>query len=149
MGIPDKINNTGIPGIERLIPQKPPFVMIDRLVAAGLNTATGELAIRNENIFSDNGYLREPGLMEFMAQTAAAYTGYRKIASNEAVTEGYIGSVKNLEIFFLPPTGSLIFSEIIIENEIAGYTIITAKVRFRDDIIASCEMRILNAQTNT
>lgn len=145
MGIPDKIDNIGMPLIDALIPQKPPFVMIDRLVQAGDNSAIGELRVNSSNVLADNGYLREPGLVEFMAQTAAAYTGYRKIKKNEAVTEGYIGSVKNLEISALPPVGSLIKAEINIDNEIVGYTLVSAKVRLNDTVIASCELRILNS----
>lgn len=145
MGIPDKIDDAGMPGIEALIPQKPPFVMIDRLVHAGDNSAVGELRVNSTNELADNGYLRESGLIEFMAQTAAAYTGYRKIKENEAVTEGYIGSVKNLEILTLPPVDSLIKAEINIDNEIVGYTLVSAKVWLEDEVIASCELRILNS----
>ncbi len=99
LGIPDKIEDAGMPGIDSLIPQKPPFVMIDRLVHVGENSAIGELRVNSANVLADNGFLREPGLIEFMAQTAAAYTGYRKINEDEVVKEGYIGSVKNQENF--------------------------------------------------
>ena len=145
MGIPDKIEDAGMPGIDSLIPQKPPFVMIDRLVHVGENSAIGELRVNSTSVLADDEYLHEPGLIEFMAQTAAAYTGYRQINENEAVKEGYIGSVKNLEISALPPVGSLIRAEINIDNEIVGYTLVSARVYLEDAVIASCELRILNS----
>ncbi len=129
--------------IQDLIPHRPPIVMIDRLVSAGNNAATGELAIRETNLFCQNGIFRETGMIEFIAQTAAALTGYRKRINHLAVSEGYIGAVKNLVIHELPPVGAVLRSEIIIENEIVGYTIITGRVYFEKKLLAECEMRIL------
>jgi len=43
----------------------------------------------------------------------------------------------------LPPVPSTLHAEIRIENEIVGYTILSAKVRLGDKVLASCEMRIL------
>lgn len=133
-----------IPGIEKLIPQKPPFVMIDKLLTVGENCASGELTVRSDNILCSEGFLREPALIEFMAQTAAAYTGYRRSILNENISGGYIGLIKDLLISSLPPLNSVIKSEITIENEIIGYTLICAKVRLDDNVIAECGMRILN-----
>jgi len=132
-----------IPDIDKLIPQKHPFVMIDRLVSAGDNTASGELTVRSDNVLYNKGFLREPGIMEFMAQTAAAYTGFRRMGRQEKVAEGYIGAIKNIIIYSLPPLNSVIYSEIIIENEIVGYTLVRARVTMEGAVIAECEMRIL------
>jgi predicted hotdog family 3-hydroxylacyl-ACP dehydratase len=126
-----------------LIPQRPPMVMIDALVFAVENTAKGQLLIRESNLFCRNGILQEPGLIEFIAQTAAAYTGYKNKSGNGNVAEGYIGAIKNLVIYNLPSADTLIQSEIIIENEIIGYTIITGRVKQDEKLLASCEMRII------
>lgn len=126
-----------------LIPQRPPMQMIDRLEYADERSAMGRLFVRESNIFCDNGLLRESGLIEFIAQTAAAYTGYRNKINNSVVGEGYIGAVKNLTIANLPPVNTEIRCEIILENEIMGFTIITGKVSLEGNVIATCEMRIL------
>ena len=63
--------------IQDLIPQRPPMVMIDKLTEAGEISATGELKVHESNLFCENGLFRETGLIEFIAQTAAAFTGYR------------------------------------------------------------------------
>ena len=49
----------------------------------------------------DSGYFTEGGLMENMAQTAAARAGYLAKAENKPVSGGYIGAVKDFEVFFL------------------------------------------------
>ena len=129
--------------ISELIPQKPPAVMIDDLLNCSSKTATGQLTIRESNIFVHKGCLQEAGIVEFMAQTAAAYTGYRNKMAKEPFAEGYIGAIKNLVIYKLPAANTTIQSEITIDNEIMGYTIISGKVMFHDAMIAGCEMRIL------
>jgi predicted hotdog family 3-hydroxylacyl-ACP dehydratase len=129
--------------ILELIPQRPPLAMIDALTAADEKSARGKLYILESNIFSHNGVFAEPGLIEFIAQTAAAYTGFKNKTLNKEVSEGYIGAIKNLVIYELPVTNSLIESEIVIENEIVGYTIIAGRVYQDGKLLAECEMRIL------
>ena len=129
--------------ILKLIPQRPPMTMIDALIAADEKTARGKLYILESNLFSDNGVLAEPGLIEFIAQTAAAFTGYKNKTTNKEVSEGYIGAIKNLVIYELPKINSQIQSEIVVENEIVGYTIIAGRVYQDDRLLAECEMRIL------
>jgi predicted hotdog family 3-hydroxylacyl-ACP dehydratase len=126
-----------------LIPQRPPMTMIDALISADEKSARGQLTIRQSNLFSDNGVLAEPGLIEFIAQTAAAYTGYKNKTTNKEISEGYIGAIKNLVIYELPKVDSPIQSEIVIENVIVGYTIIAGRVYQDDRLLAECEMRIL------
>jgi predicted hotdog family 3-hydroxylacyl-ACP dehydratase len=128
--------------IIELIPQRPPMVMIDKLIDADEKSASGRLTIKESNLFSHNGKLQEAGLIEFIAQTAAAYTGYLSLSKNQLVRRGYIGSVKNLVIHSLPDINTEIQSEIIVDTELLGYTIITGRVFQNDNILAECEMRI-------
>jgi 3-hydroxymyristoyl/3-hydroxydecanoyl-(acyl carrier protein) dehydratase len=128
-----------------LIPQRPPLQMIDKLLYADERMAKGSLLITDNNLFCENKIFRESGLIEFIAQTAAAFTGYRNKCNSNMVKEGYIGAIKNLEIFELPPASASIQSEILVENEIVGFTIVSGKVYFEERCIATCEMRILGA----
>lgn len=126
-----------------LIPQRRPMVMIDRLTEAGEKWAKGELFIEETNLFCHNRQLQEAGLVECIAQTAAAYTGYQQLTAQKEVTEGYIGAIKNLVIYSLPAAGKKIQTEIHVENELLGYTIVTGKVYYENEVLAECEMRIL------
>jgi predicted hotdog family 3-hydroxylacyl-ACP dehydratase len=130
-----------------LIPQRPPMALIDQLISAGEKSATGRLFIRESNVFCENGYLQEGGLMEFIAQTAAAYEGYRQISLLEEVKPGYIGAIKNLSVYSLPEINTEIQSEILVESELLGYSLITGKIFQNTSIIAECEMRILLGPT--
>ena len=65
--------------IESLIPQKAPFVMVDKLIDFKENTIIAGLTIPKENIFVQLGVFKEPGIIEHMAQSVALYTGYQFI----------------------------------------------------------------------
>jgi predicted hotdog family 3-hydroxylacyl-ACP dehydratase len=125
-----------------LIPQKPPFVMIGQLLYSDENTTRTAFRVTEENIFVENGRLREPGLMENIAQTAAARAGYIARMANLPVLVGYIGAVKNLEFGDLPATGDEIITEIKIKDQVFDVTIISGKVWCKEAIVAQCEMKI-------
>ena len=128
--------------IELLIPQKSPFVMIDKLLAYTETTTTTGFGIRGDNIFVKNGELKEPGLIENIAQTAAAGAGYVSKTENKPVQVGYIGAINNLQVFSLPRTGDELITEITIENQIFFFFLISGKITCNEQVIAQCNMKI-------
>ncbi|MGN6439245.1 MAG: 3-hydroxyacyl-ACP dehydratase [Agriterribacter sp.] len=125
-----------------LIPQRAPFVMVDELVAAGETTGVTRFEVRQDNIFVQDGYLTEPALIENIAQTAAAHTGYVFKEKNEPVPVGFIGAVQNLEIKKLPAVGDQIETEITIKNQVFDVTLISGKITSKEEEIAKCDMKI-------
>ncbi|MGB4844880.1 MAG: 3-hydroxyacyl-ACP dehydratase [Ferruginibacter sp.] len=128
--------------ITELIPQKPPFVMVDKLLNFSETTTTTGFTIKADNVFVENGLFKEPGLVENIAQTAAARAGYIAKKENKPVLVGYIGSVNGLQIFSLPKTGDELVTEITIENQIFDVTLISGKIICNNDTIAQCKMKI-------
>jgi 3-hydroxyacyl-[acyl-carrier-protein] dehydratase len=126
-----------------LIPQRPPMVLIDQLIGVGDKSAGGRLFIRESNVFCEGGYLQEGGLLEFIAQTAAAWAGYTQLLLREEIKPGYIGAIKNFSVYSLPGIDTEIQSEIIVDSELLGFSLITGKVLQDNILIAECEMRIL------
>ncbi|MDD3875251.1 MAG: hydroxymyristoyl-ACP dehydratase [Bacteroidales bacterium] len=125
-----------------LIPQRPPIVMVDGLNYCDDSKTISHFFIKPENVFCENNLFLEAGLIENIAQTAAARMGYlTKIKGGEPLV-GYIGAVKNLNIFFLPESETQLITEVHIESEIMGFTLITGKVTSNGKIAADCEMRI-------
>ncbi len=125
-----------------LIPQKPPFVMIGRLLRADENGTRTSFRINKENIFVEMGRFQEAGLMENIAQTAAAGAGYLSRLENKPVQIGYIGAVKNLEITGLPEINDELVTEIKIESRIFNVAVVSGTVRCNEIILAKCEMKI-------
>ncbi|HTQ66846.1 MAG TPA: hypothetical protein VMI12_18770 [Puia sp.] len=127
-----------------LIPQRAPFVMVDRLISHRPDEKISKsvLQIREGNIFVENGCLTEPGLIENIAQTAAARIGYICITEKKTVPVGYIGAIQNLEISALPRVNDEIITEIAVKNEVFNVTIITGKILCNEKLLAQCEMKI-------
>ncbi|MBS1598035.1 MAG: 3-hydroxyacyl-ACP dehydratase [Bacteroidetes bacterium] len=118
--------------------------MIDRFIGESVDEKSGEsaLKIQEANIFVEDGVLTEPGLMENIAQTAAARIGYICRTENKPVPIGYIGAVQHLEIFALPKIDEEIKTEIAIKNEIFNVTIIEGRILCEGKLLAQCEMKI-------
>lgn len=129
-----------------LIPQRDPFVMIDKLIYCDEKRARTSLHISAHNIFVEDGYFKEPGIVENIAQTAAARAGH--LASNHAgePSIGYIGDVKNLEIMCLPKINDNLETEISVEDQIFDVTLIAGKVWCSETLVASCSMKIFITQ---
>ncbi len=134
-----------------LIPQRPPFVMIDTLISSDRIISVSGLYIREDNIFSENGVFTEPGLIENIAQTVAAGASYHFKNSGEGgeAAIGYIGAIKDLEINFLPKVNSSITTEVEVMHEILDITIIEGKVISEGKLAAECSMKIFMDKTNS
>jgi predicted hotdog family 3-hydroxylacyl-ACP dehydratase len=133
--------------IESLIPQRPPFVMIDRLTHSDADITRTSFKIAGDNIFVTDGRFREPGLLENIAQTAAARAGDFAVRSGKPVTIGYIGAVKNLEIVELPVVGDELITEIKMEEPLFDVVVISGKVWCKGSVAAQCEMKIFVQNT--
>ncbi|HTS43761.1 MAG TPA: hypothetical protein VMH01_05150 [Puia sp.] len=125
-----------------LIPQRPPMVMVDKLLYSDEKISRSVLQIREGNIFVENSALSEAGLVENIAQTAAARIGYISMLEKKPAPLGYIGAVQHLEIKSLPKINEEIKTEITIKNEIFNVTVICGEVSCNEKPIAQCEMKI-------
>lgn len=128
--------------INKLIPQRPPFVMIDRLLDYETTNSSSELEVRSDNIFCQNGTLSAAGLMENMAQTCAARIGYHCLVNNLSIQIGVIGAVSNFEVFRTPKVGERIVTTIEVLQELFQITLVKAVVRCGAEVIAEAKMKI-------
>ena len=125
-----------------LIPQRAPIVMVDEFLGIDDNISKTRLAVKDDNIFVDDGMLSECGLIEHIAQSAAARVGSVFKTNNQEIPIGYIGSVNNFELKEFPKVGEVISTEIEIIQEVFNITLIQAKCYINDVEIASCKMKI-------
>ncbi len=128
--------------ILELLPQRPPFVMVDRLRHCDQVVTETELRVRAENLFCRDGILREPGVVENIAQTCAARMGYINKMSDAEVKVGFIGALRNLTINELPKVDDLLETRIEVESEVMALTLVKATVKCDGRLIAECEMKI-------
>ncbi len=127
-----------------LLPQRPPFVMIDRLTHFDEAMTTTQLTVRTDNLFTEaDGHLNPCALVENIAQTCAARMGYiNRYIYRQRVRLGYIGGIKNLQVLRTPRVGELLTTSIEVLQEVMKLTLVNATVRVGDEVIVTAEMKI-------
>lgn len=125
-----------------LIPQRPPFIMIDCLMHFDPVITSSRFTVRDNNLFFSEGRLLASGLIENIAQTCAARIGYINRLSNEVIKLGFIGAVRNLKIYKTPLAGDTIYTTITVKEEVFQMTLVDAVVKLNDETIAEAEMKI-------
>jgi predicted hotdog family 3-hydroxylacyl-ACP dehydratase len=130
--------------VYKFLPQRPPMVMIDTIISCHDKITTTSLNIKSDNIFIRDGFLAEPGIIENIAQTAAAGLGFSIIKENNenTVPVGVIGAIKDLKIYALPETGTTITTEVTVMHEVLNASVVSGKVFQSDQLVAECEMKI-------
>jgi len=125
-----------------LLPQRPPFIMIDRLVFSDEVVTTTKFQVRSDNIFMEGDVLNACALVENIAQTCAARMGYINYVNHEKVRIGFIGSIRNLNILRPVRLGELLTTSIEVKEEVMQLTLVEASVRVGDETVVTAEMKI-------
>jgi len=129
--------------VKQLIPQKPPFVMIDHLVHFDQVFTKTEFEILPDNLFVENGRFLESGLIENIAQTCAVRLGYiNTVILKDAVRIGFIGAMRSLYISKLPGVHSTLQTTIEVLNEVFNITLVKATTICEGEVLVTCEMKI-------
>lgn len=132
--------------VENLLPQKFPFVMVDKMYSYTETSLVSGLKIQSDNIFVENNSFLEAGIIEHMAQSVALHTGYEFFLKNETAPTGYIGSIKDIEIKKCPKVGDTIQSAVTILQEFAGITLVDIVTTLNNEEIARGQMKTVLAK---
>ena len=129
--------------ITDFIPQRPPFVMVGDLRRRENNYAISQFYIEQENVLVKDGKFTVSGLLENIAQTAAANAGYDCYLKNIPVPLGFIGAISKVSVLALPKKETTITTKIEVLQEVFGITLIQGEVTQGDKQIISCQMKIM------
>ena len=116
--------------------------MIGDVISADEKATLTTLTIAEDNLFVTNGLFTEPGLIENMAQTAGAGTGYRAKKEGKPQPKGYIAALKNVNILSLPKVNETIKTETIFMQTLLNFHLVKGRVMVGDTEIANCEFKI-------
>jgi predicted hotdog family 3-hydroxylacyl-ACP dehydratase len=133
----------------RFIPQQPPMVMVDGLIASDEFQSRSSLVLSEKNIFCEDGFFTEAGLIENMAQTAALRAGYEAQTKGEKVKTGFIGAVKNFTLHQLPKDNSTLTTTINLTHNFGNITLIKGEVWSNSVLLAEAELSIFTQEDNT
>lgn len=132
--------------ITDLIPQRPPFVMVDRLTACDASDARTEFVVRPDNFFLKGDLLSSEGLMENMAQSCAARIGYLNTMKNEGVKVGFIGDIRKCAFLRQPRIGEKMTTFVHIVEDVLNLTLAETEVKIDDETIAYATMKIATVE---
>ena len=128
--------------ITSLIPQRPPFVMVDKVVSCDNTKAVTEFVVREDNIFLDDMKLSAAGIIENMAQSCAARMGCISRLGSEPVKICFIGDIRDCEILRQPDCHETLTTHIEVIEEVFNLTLASVVTKVADETIASARMKI-------
>jgi predicted hotdog family 3-hydroxylacyl-ACP dehydratase len=134
------------PAVHRLLPQAPPFTMVDSLFFCNNKKAISGLLITIDNPLVASGYFQEPGLLENIAQTVALKAGYEAAVLNQSPQIGFIASVKDFLVHNLVPVGEMLITEIEILMTFENMLVVNGHSHYNNIPVASCELRLFIQQ---
>lgn len=128
--------------ILNLIPQRPPFVFVDRLLEVSEQTALSQFVITDTCPLLEDNCLTTAGLLENMAQTCAARIGYLQSIHHEPIRIGYIGSVKEMTIEHLPQLQDTITTEAVLLEKVFDISLFRCTCYSKDIPIARAVLKL-------
>ena len=141
MGIPEKALIFGDKIIE-LIPQKSPFVFIDSFYGESDGCFYTGFTPKPDGCFVSDGAMQESGVIENMAQTAAAATGWSFRERGEEVPVGFIGAVADFDLYRLPVVDQEIRTSVKFSGEFGGISLVESECFQGDEIFAKGKLKI-------
>ncbi len=132
--------------ITSLIPQRPPILMVDGFTCENEQNCQSTLTISSDNMFlEESGLLAEEGILEHIAQTAAAYVGHIRKLAGEDVNMGYIGDIKRCTVSgLMPAAGDTLITHLTIMSQVGNITLVSAQTAVNGQTILTCRMKLAN-----
>lgn len=138
----DKLNKQEL-DLLQYIPQRPPFVMVDKVYEDGPNYIITGFDLKEDNVLAENGFFNEGGLVENIAQSAALFAGFQFRSKGKSTPIGYIAGIKDLKVFAKPSCNTEIKTRITLTNDLMNIQVVEGEVFDQENKkIASCELRI-------
>lgn len=132
--------------IKQIIPQRPPFLMIDKVIRCEDCDAYLEFFVTPDNVLTENYALSAYGLIENMAQSCAAFIGCECLLRGVPITVGYIGEVRNAKICEHPRCGQTIKTHVHVIEDFFNIVMAEVEVKNGDKCVATAYVKV--AKTN-
>ncbi len=119
--------------INHYLPHRKPMLMVDLILKMDDQIVETVFEIKPDNIFVQNGFFAEAGLIENAAQTCSAvvakgyYVDENEQDKKDVDVIGFISALKTMKIFQLPKVGDIIGTNCTLISQFAtdDYTLCT------------------------
>lgn len=131
--------------IESFIPHRAPFVMIDNLIEAAPDRFETDFRILPDNIFLEEGTLREFALIENISQSCAAGLAVIKSHDKEKPVSGFIGAVSKLKVYDLPKVHDTIHTIVTPIAQLGDMYLLKAVNLVKGKKLLECEIKLVGS----
>jgi predicted hotdog family 3-hydroxylacyl-ACP dehydratase len=129
-------------GIAGILPQREPFLFVDRLVRYDDRETVTAFTVPAGHLLVEDGHLTASGILENMAQSSAARIGYLcRYILHVPVRIGYIGAIRKFRVHRLPAAGETLTTSILLREDVFGISLTDAVVRVDEEIIAEASLK--------
>lgn len=129
--------------IEEFIPQRPPFIMIDHLLKATAETFETDFRVLPDNIFIENGLLREFALIENIAQSSSAGLAITQSFPGNKQPDGYLGGIAKLRLYELPKLNDTIFTKVRLVTRFENMFLLFGENFVNGRKLLECEIKLV------
>ncbi len=128
---------------ESLVPHRPPFLLVDRLLEFTGQIGVVESVPAPDNLFLDeDGYIEIIAMVEIMAQAAAAVKGYSDIRNGRAIRKGFLVDVREFQFKKRCHEGDIILVRVEIAKCFSGFSIVNGSIVCRGREIAAGALKL-------
>ena len=129
--------------IERLLPQRPPMLLLDRLLSCTPTEGTADALIRDENLFRlPDETIHAAALFELMAQAYAAVQGFQNTLAGKPVTLGYLAGISHAVVKDVARVGDLLLVTVRQTASVPPFVRAEARVERNGETIAQGELTL-------
>lgn len=129
--------------IKELIPQREPFLMVDELLDVAEGSGTSTFEVTKDNVLTSEGMLSEAGIIENMAQTAAAVAGYHHLKEGALCPPlGMIGELRDFVLHSYPKVGDCLRTIVSKGITACGISVVRATTYVDDSVVAESTLKI-------
>lgn len=139
-----QIDTQHIP-VQTILPQLPPYIMVDKMLFYHPQKAGSELLVSANNYMVKDGFFTTGGIIENMAQTCALHIGYyNKYILKNPVKIGYVAAVPAFELHSMPKVGTTLKTQIEVLYTAMGMSKVQATVQTANGtLIATAQISIV------
>ena len=129
--------------IEKFIPQRAPFIMIDNLIDATEDRFETNFRVRSDNIFLEGNELREFGLIENIAQSSAAGIAFLNRTAKRKPVDGFIGGISKVIVHHLPMVDDDIHTIIHPLNQLGNMFLLRGENFANGKMLMECKIKLV------
>lgn len=132
--------------IESLIPHRYPIICIDELLEVTEDYCYSVYTVPGTGIFIEDDKLCIAGVLETVAQTAAAGSGFNLTQNGDQVSESlYLAGFRNVLVNGDVYSGSVLKTKIFRMSDIMNISSFRAEVKCEGTIVLNCELMVVKS----